>query len=194
MRFGFTLMSAFLALSLATLASAGPVVFNPQIGVSGSQLSSDPPEAEQSARVGWQIGGFLRAGQRFYIQPGLFYQQTTINLQTDDSNPEDIEDDLGISGIHIPALVGFNITSSPAFTLRANGGPSATIITSVKDNEFDLEKDQFEDLTWGAIVGVGADISMFTLDASYEFGMTDSVKDSDDSKQNVGRFSAGLKF
>jgi hypothetical protein len=160
-------------------------------------LASEPVGLSSDGRAGYMIGGSLRFGARPYFQPGLFYQQTKIDAQATDSiTLETLEDDLGISSLWIPALVGLSVIHGSAMDVHLAGGPSATIVTSVADNEFGLEKDDLESTTWGAVVGAGVDLALFSFDASYEFGLSNAFKtpEGGDTKQNVFRLSAGLRL
>jgi len=168
----------------------------PQVGLTMANLASEPDELENSAKVGYMIGGSLRFGARPFLQPGIYYQRTTINATGyDDLTSQTFEDDLGVSSLWIPLQVGINVINGDALDLHVNGGPTATIVTSVSDNEFGLVKDDYESVTWGAVVGAGVDFTLISLDASYEFGLSKVLKDDpDDVKYNVFRFAAGLRF
>jgi hypothetical protein len=95
---------------------------------------------------------------------------------------------------------GYNLSSGDAMSMgslgfRVYGGPSATMIMDVDDNAFLIEKDDYKDTIWGAQVGAGLDLSSVTIDASYEWGLSNVFKnDTDDKKQNVARGMVGLKF
>jgi hypothetical protein len=168
----------------------------PQVGLTMANLASEPEELENSAKVGYFLGGSLRFGARPFLQPGIYYQRTTINATGyDDLTSQTFEDDLGVSSLWIPLQVGINVINGDALDLHVNGGPTATIVTSVSDNEFGLVKDDYESVTWGAVVGAGVDFTLISLDASYEFGLSKVLKDDpDDTKYNVFRLAAGLRF
>ena len=168
----------------------------PQVGLTMANLASEPDELENSAKVGYMIGGSLRFGARPFLQPGIYYQRTTINATGyDDLTSQTFEDDLGVSSLWIPLQVGINVINGDALDLHVNGGPTATIVTSVSDNEFGLVKDDYESVTWGAVLGVGVDFTLISLDVSYEFGLSKVLKAEDeDTKYNVFRLAAGLRF
>jgi len=168
----------------------------PQVGLTMANLASEPEELENSAKVGYFLGGSLRFGARPFIQPGIYYQRTSIEATGyDEIDDTTFEDDLGVSSLWIPLQVGINVINGDALDLHVNGGPTATIVTSVSDNEFGLVKDDYESVTWGAVVGAGVDFTLISLDASYEFGLSKVLKDDpDDTKYNVFRLAAGLRF
>jgi hypothetical protein len=197
--------SPLLALAVVTLLSAvAPAAHAerkmqiiPQVGITAANLASAPESLSSSAKVGYMLGGFLRFGSRPYVQPGVFYQSTAFEATgLSDIPAETLTDNLGVNSVWIPVLLGFNIISGDALDLHVNAGPAATIVTSVADNDFGLVKDDYESLIWGAVVGAGVDFTLVSLDASYEFGLSNVLKDDGgaDTKQNVFRFSAGLRF
>jgi len=138
------LLAAAVALPAATPAQ---MAINPQVGLTLSRLSDDPGDFEQSARVGYQFGGFLRLGERTWRQPGLFWIRSGTELEIVDELTDDkIKDATDLQGFYIPVAIGTNLIDGESFRLRANVGGSATIVTTVSDNDFGIEKDDFEDL------------------------------------------------
>ncbi len=197
----FTL--ALLAAAVAPAAAAGNMVLNPQAGVTWSNFSFDDNEAinDESGRVGYGLGGNIRFGGKIYFAPGLYYQKTGFEATaTDELTLESVTDVVGISSFQIPALVGFNLsagaTSAAATGFRVYGGPSLTVVTSVDDNLFGVETDDFESTIFGGVLGAGLDLTSLTFDLNYEIGMSEVFKDENSvgAKQNVLRGLVGLKF
>lgn len=199
MRTYVTGLLAVLTLTLIASAAHAERTFQiiPQAGLTLSTLASEPESLSSKAKVGYMVGGSLRFGSRPFVQPGIYYQRTTIKAEVlDGLTSQTLEDDLGVSSLWIPVQVGINIINADLLDLHINGGPTATIVTSVADNEFGLVKDDYESLVWGAVVGAGVDFAILSVDASYEFGLSKVLKEDNDSKtkQNVFRFAAGLRF
>ena len=199
MRIGLCLLAALLL--FASPAESVPVVVNPQVQVNAAQYSDAVSDSlSDEARVGYGLGGFLRVGDRWFFQPGIFLQKTSIQLQNLDSSVSDIEDDLGVSSVFIPVLFGFHIVDLGVVRLRGNAGPAATFVTAVDDNPFGLTKDAYEDLIWGGVLGAGADIAIVTVDVGYEIGFSNVFNQDQpgfanaEAKQNVWRLGAGLRF
>jgi len=203
----FSLAFAIVATGLAGVALAqdsaegNRLVFNPQIGANATQYTNvDDLLADTEGRVGWQVGLFVRYGKRFYFQPGVFYQQTSVDVTgPDDTEFEDIKDAHDVTSFWIPLEVGFDIISSDLVTLRANGGVAGTFVTAVGDNDLGLTKDDFESFRAGGLLGAGVDIAIVSVDLSYELGFTNVFTapeggESLDAKANTFRFSAGLVF
>ncbi len=184
-----------LGLALALPATAGAqIAINPQAGVNLSRLSDDPGDFEQSARVGYQFGGFLRMGQKTYLQPGIFWLRSGTELEVvDDLTDETVKDATDMQGLYIPVALGTDLVEGDSFRLRANLGASATLVTSVSDNDFGIEKDDFEDLIWGARAGLGLDLTRITIDVAYDYGLTKVFKDDpDEVKNQVVSLTVGL--
>lgn len=189
------------SVNASSSGSGSTLVINPQIGISLSQLSTDPEEAENRYRLGYHFGGYLRLGNAIYLQPGIFWNRMGFELQT----TEEIEDEQNfendISSIQVPVLLGINVINSEMFTLRANGGGVANFVTSVKENPL-ISEDDFKTVIFGARIGAGVDLFGLTADAGYDFGLTEVFKDTElfgieidsDTKINSWFFSIGIKL
>jgi hypothetical protein len=142
----------------------------PAIGLNLTNFSEDPATGKTSAKVGWQLGGTISIGDNVYGEGGIFWTYKS-NEFTQDATDNKFSTEL--SGIRIPAMVGFHLLGKEAASigLRAFGGASVFIITKV--NALDLTKDDFNKASWGVFLGAGLDISMFFVDLSYEWSLTD---------------------
>jgi len=193
-----TILLALLAAAVALPAAASAqMAINPQVGLTLSRLSDDPGDFEQSARIGYQFGGFLRLGERTWLQPGLFWLRSGTELETvDEITDEKVKDATDLQGFYIPVAIGTSLIDGDNVRLRASIGASATIVTTVNDNEFGIEKDDFEDLIWGARAGLGLDLSRLTIDLAYDYGVTKVFKedDEDEVKNQVLSLTVGLLF
>lgn len=140
-----------------------------------TNLSKDLDDGEFKSKVGWQIGGSILLGKKFYVEPGIFYVQKTSEFESSSSSIDDVDFDL--SGIRIPVSIGIHLLGEEKSTikLRVFGGGSAFILTDVKD----LDKDDFKSATWGVYAGAGIDFSMVFLEASYEWSLSDVSEDVD---------------
>ena len=187
------------AVLAAPAAAAGPMVINPQAGVTWSNYAFDDDVAinDESGRVGYALGGNVRFGQKMYFAPGLFYQQTGFEATaTDTVSATDITEAVGVNALHIPLYLGYNLGAT-SVGFRVYAGPSLTIVTGVADNEFGLEKDDFESSIWGGVLGAGLDLTTVTFDLNYEIGLSEVFADAPGgggAKQNVLRGLVGLKF
>jgi len=177
----------------STGISIAQLKLKPAIGINFTDFSEDPELGETSAKVGWQIGGTVLMGDKFYGEGGIFwtYKSTEYN-----SSDDQITFNTEISGIRIPAMIGYYLLKEEAtlIGLRAFGGASVLIVTTV--DALDLTKDDFNDASWGVFLGAGLDISMFFVDLKYEWSLTDvsSVASFDVGKSRSIFIDAGVKF
>lgn len=158
------------------LFSQAQVVIKPAIGINATDFSKDPGSGEFKGRIGYQIGGSVAIGKKVYFEPGIYYVKKTTEYVSE--NTPGLEDqDFNISGIRIPLTVGFNLLgnqSSPV-GLRGFGGVSAFLLTSKDAPVFN--EDSFNTASWGTYLGLGLDISILFVEASYEWSLSNVQKD-----------------
>ena len=185
------LFSAFLFLS-GIVGLQAQTQIKPGVGINFTNVSSDGVEA--SGQVGWQVGASVAFGEKFYFEPGVFYQTNSVEYFTSNSTPVT---DLTYSGLRIPVAVGLDVLgNADSFAgLRVFGGPSGMFVLSTSDESVD--KDEIESPQWGVFAGAGLDIALFYLDASYQWSLSNVQKDVDqiDLGKTRGFFlTAGLRF
>lgn len=175
-------ISFFLIFCFTMVSEQGSaqVVIKPSAGINFTDFSKDPNTGKYKARVGYQLGGTVALGKKVYVEPGIFWLKKSTEYISEVSNQNDVKYD--ISGIRIPVAIGFNLLGNEKspISLRAFGGASAFLLTSVKD----LDKDDFKFASWGLFAGAGLDITIIFAEASYEWSLTNVQKDI--SQINVG--------
>lgn len=164
----------------------------PGAGLNFTNVTGDGADAKGQA--GWQVGASFAFGNKFYTEPGIFYQNSSFEYTTVDSGPVT---DASYHGIRIPLALGLNIlgNSESSFGLRAFGGASSFIVTGTS-SEF-LDKDEISSPQWGVFAGAGLDIWIVYLDASYQWSATNLQTDvtNIDLGNSRGFFlTAGLRF
>ncbi len=194
-------LSAVFTILISIFSSAeAQIAFNPQAGLSASMLSTDPQGSEATARFGYQLGAYLRIGNRLYIQPGIFFQRSGTELRTtDELDFETLKDEVDLDAIFLSAGLGYNLIETDPLVLRINGAIAGTFLLNVQDNLLGLELDNFNGVLAGAPIGVGLDLFGFlTVDASYELGLTNVFDEifglTVDATNNVFRLNVGLLF
>lgn len=176
------------------------ITFGPKIGYNTSKLSTDKSDIKSDLRNSFQFGAFLRLGTKIYVQPeinwitegGVFKQETGgINL----------EDEIKLSTIQIPFLVGLKAIDLKVANIRIFGGPAASIVTDKTiegPNDLGISVDHFEDLIWSLQIGAGVDVLMLSLDVRYNIGLSKVIENVGpvtlDSKTNGFTVSLGWKI
>lgn len=190
---------------VATATTPNRLVLNPQIGLNGATLSNEPQDIEFQAKVGWQVGGYIRYGNRIYIQPGVFWHHQNIKATQDVNSINDFDFEQQINTIQVPLCIGYDLLYSDAFVLRLFGGGVVSFLTSVDENNY-IDEDDVNSTQWLGRVGLGVDFLKFTADLGYDFGFSrfysdEAIADADtsnvdltDVKTKELYLSFGLKF
>src|SRR5689334_16306646 len=192
------MLTAVLVGASSGLAAAKDFVFNPQAGLTASHRTNDPADITTSARVGYSLGANLRFGSgKAYLAPGAYLQRENIQTtQKDTLSTGNLEDIVGVQSVHLPLLVGVNMSDNPtgsSLGFRLFGGPTMTVVTKVQSNDFGLTRDDFKSSYAGIMGGAGFDLSRLTVDVSYE-GSLGKVMQNSDAKQQSLRAVLGIKI
>ncbi len=152
-------------------------------------------DGSANGRTGWQIGGSIAFGNKFYFEPGLFYQGKSAEFSSSDNLPEP-DLDAALKGFRVPVAIGLNLLGNAESTasLRVFGGGSGFFLTDVGD---DLDKDDFNSTNWGVFAGAGVDLWILFVDLSYEWSVTDlqtELSNIDFGKTNGLFLNAGLRI
>jgi len=182
----------FLALLVAGQACA-QAELKPGIGITFSDMSKSPANGEVTGQLGWQLGGSVLIGQKFYVEGGVFYA-TKSSAFTESSAKLEFTND--INGVRIPVALGYHLIGEQKgqFALRVFGGGSAFIVTSVSAPG--ASKDDFTSPTWGVFAGAGLDILMFFVDLQYEWSLSDvsTLSTADIGKSRSFIANAGIRL
>jgi len=189
-----TLFLSVSGLFICALLSAQTTI-KPGIGLNFTDFSKTPATSEFKAKVGYQVGGSIAFGKKFYFEPGLFYVGKSTEFSTvSTSNP--IKENFNFSGFRIPVAVGLNLIGDEKSTisLRGFGGLSGFFVTKVSD---EVDKDAIKKSSYGLFAGAGLDFWKLYLDASYEWSLTNVQKDV--SSIDIGKsrslfITAGLRI
>ena len=172
-------------LGLSTTAMA-QVTLKPGVGINISDWSKFDG-LDTKGKVGWQVGLSAVFGEKFYLEPGLFYQQQSTKV-SEAGSAFDAND---ISSLRIPVNVGLSLLGheDSTFALRFFAGPTASIVTSSPSGM------DTKGINWGVQAGAGVNFLMLFLDASYEWGLNEFMKDVDNSPKLRGFYlTAGLRL
>ena len=98
-------VSLLLALGIAC-SSFSQTTIKPAVGLNFTDFSKDGgPGGKAQARVGWQLGGSVAFGTKFYWEPGLFY----VGKSTEFSEPTSTTINANINGIRAILGAGYQV-------------------------------------------------------------------------------------
>lgn len=142
-----------------------------------------------AAKVGTQLGGSVAIGKKVYIEPGVFYAVKSTEFTTSLGNTTS---DSKVKGVRVPVALGFGVLGNEksTFNLRVFGGGSGFFVTGTSGK---ISKDEVKSPSYGAFAGVGVDVWILYVDASYEWSLTDASQISN-GKSRTGFITVGLKF
>ena len=183
-----------IAASLIAAVSYAQVELKPTIGINITDVSKDPDTGKAKGQAGFQFGASVLIGEKFYVDPGIFWVKKSTKFVEQGASSEDLK--LDISGIRIPVAVGYHLLGNEESlaALRILGGGSAFFVTSVDAEGAD--KSDFSSPTWGVFAGAGLDIWFLFADVKYEWSLTDvaSVTDFDFGKHKGFFTNVGVRI
>ena len=157
-----------------TIHGFSQVIIKPAAGLNFTDFSKDGgPGGKAQAKVGWQLGGSVAFGRKFYWEPGIFYVGRSTEFTSTLTSTNDIT--TSFNGIRLPLNVGYQLIGNErsAATIRMFGGISGFFITST-DN---INKDSLNTSIFALLAGAGVDIWKLFVDFSYEWSMTNIQND-----------------
>lgn len=187
----------FFLLAVCTVAAAAPgsaqvvELIVPQVGVTFVNYSGDLIDSDTG--VGFEAGGKLRAGSRFFVEAGFYW--TTAGADATGLDGSATTDGLRIQDVSIPVAIGYKIIKSRPAAFRIFAGVVPSFVTSVSDNDFDIVKEDLKSTLWAGRAGLGVDLIIVSIDAGYDFGLSDIFEVSVDSvKRNQWFILVGARF
>ncbi|MGC9331377.1 MAG: porin family protein [Bacteroidales bacterium] len=163
----------------------------PQVGFNLTKLTDDPISTSEKFRLGIEAGLWVQTKNPIFFQPGLFFAQQRL----DEINLDELEHNLTTDTtlqkvdyrcLKLPVMFGIQLWGARVYT-----GPSFTYIINIDESE--LTENEFKDLTMGLNIGAGLNITMFSFDVRYKYGITHILHENV-AKANILTVSAGLKF
>jgi hypothetical protein len=190
------------AITFIASTAFSQISFGPKIGYTTSKLSIDKSNIKSDLKSSFQFGAFLRLGTKIYVQPEInWVTEGGVFKPISLGSLSPFEDDVKLSTIQIPFLIGVKVFDLKVANLRVFAGPSASIVTDKTiegTNDLGIKVDHIEDLIWGLQIGAGVDVLMLTLDVRYNIGLSKVIGDVDgtifDSKTNGFNVSLGWKI
>jgi len=185
--------------------------------ISTSNLSTNLSDYSPTNNNGYLIGAFGRLNiKSFFIQPEVYFAvkkgATSVGFSGEDGQPLKVTQDIDLKTFDIPMLLGYRVLDLKVLSMQVFTGPVMSINTEGSSvsitNMGGLADDAFAGLkdpsgvNWAYQLGLGFDIALFTIDARYEWGLSNidtgsiaAIKDiSFDQKSNMFTLSVGWRF
>ena len=187
-----------------SFANAQDVKFGAKAGLNISSITGDNTE-DVSSKIGFQVGGFaeIKISDKFAIQPELLYSaQGSKEKFSEEGFSYKATGKLGY--LNIPVMAKYYVTEG--FSLEA--GPQLGFLLSAELEETKTEfgesvttstdvKEFTNSIDFGFNLGAGYDVTEnINLGVRYSIGLSNILKDSEDSKQNNSNIAiaVGYKF
>jgi len=166
------ILNAFIILGMS-IVSFSQTTVKVTFGINSSRLSTDLGTWSNEARIGYQAGGSWLFGNKFYVEPGIYWATLSSDMVHKDEIDLNFNNKVGM--FRIPVFAGYHIlgdASESFFNLRVFGGPSIAFVTTVEES-VGLTKSDFNKVLWGANAGLGVNVWWLFLDMGYEWGLND---------------------
>jgi len=189
----------------AGFAQIKGLTLGPKIGVNFSKISDNVDELKGSMKPGFELGAFVRIGQKLYVQPEAMFKTKGGKFDVDGTNTSDVSYKVKLQTVDVPLMIGVRLLNLKVMNLRLMLGPVASFVLN-KDIDSDdnsntvFDKDDFKDMNWGFQGGVGIDVLFLTLDVRYELGLNNIYDGKNvsgkaiDFKNNLWSVTLGFKI
>jgi hypothetical protein len=164
-------------------------------GVTFNEMNT-PPQYESTSDVGWALGVAYRRGRFFYWQVGARYNNAIYGIADQAGTTPDEITSITIKDIDIPINVGLNLLSvtDNILGLRVYLGAVPSFLIGVSDNNVpNFTKSNANSFNFYGQAGIGIDVLFLSVDAGYNAGFTDALKNMD-SKPGQVFVNLGFRF
>lgn len=152
-------------------------------------------EADITAKAGYQFGGGVLIGDKFYVEPGIQFVRNTRSIMVSEGSTVG-EIDFSQNLVKIPVYAGYHLLGheSDMFALRVFAGPAVSIPGKIKKGEDHISKDDINSAIWAVDGGIGLDILFLFIEANYEYSFNDYFAESftDNGKHGAFIINAGI--
>ena len=181
-------------------------------GINFSMISaSNPPQSNYPytnfnsvIKPGFDFGLFTRfGGKRLFVQTEILYSKVNGESTFYDENLKGSESQ-NLNTVKIPLLIGIKLINLKTGSLRIFTGPSIAMLMSGSNinvhNFFVGDPKNFNSSLWNWQAGAGIDVSRFSFDVRYEYGLTNICEGPAQSKEglvcggNLMTFSVGYRI
>ena len=161
--------------------------------INALNVSSDMYESSEDA--GFMLGVSYKRGKFFYYEFGARYNQYGYKL-TDLSIPGNGQSSFRVGVMDIPINVGINFTSfvDRIVGVRIFAGLVPAFRLSVGDNELGITKESTNTFNLHGQAGVGVDVAFLFLEAGFNYGFGDLLKNDVQSNPVQVFINLGFRF
>ncbi len=169
---------------LVSAESPSKFDFGLKMGINFSMISvSNPPQSNYSytnfnsvTKPGFDFGAFARyGGKRLFLQSEILYSRINGESSFYNENLKGTETQ-NLSTIKIPLLFGIKLVNLKSGSLRVFTGPSVSVLlpgsTINVHNFFVGDSKNYNSIVGNWQAGAGLDVSRFTFDVRYEYGLS----------------------
>ncbi|HYG14970.1 MAG TPA: porin family protein [Bacteroidia bacterium] len=148
------------------------MVFNPEVGLNATQYTG----YGNNFRLGYTLAAHFRLGTDFYIQAGAAFTKYAVNtdVHTDDTSyVAGTFSDISSYYVQFPLMAGFKLVNLEHLNFRVAGGYVPSIYMGSDIRNATISREDFKRTTHALRVGIGMDVLILTLNAYYDWGVTD---------------------
>lgn len=128
--------------------------------------------------------GRVKLSHPFYIQPEIYFTSKKFELEGNS---------ITLKTFDVPILLNFRMITLGPVRVHALAGPVASIVRKDKIPAQYNDYLDFKSTNWTFQAGAGAEVMGISLDARYEWGLSD-VSKGIDGRTNVLTITAGLRL
>ena len=189
-------MSKKLLFSLAVIltmavSAIGQVEIKGLVGINFASLANPPSGSDWQAQAGYQFGGGVLIGDKFYVEPGIQFVRNSRVITPDDLDEFDFSQNL----VKVPVYAGYHLLGheSGPLALRVFAGPAVSVAGKIKKGEDQITKDDIKNAHFMVDAGVGVDILFLFVEFNYEYAFTPYFSDEAfDSRHSGFLINAGI--
>lgn len=187
-----SLLLLFSAMFLVVFNSNAQFEIKASVGTNISSFSSTPDGSSYSGKAGYQFGGGVLIGNKFYVEPGVQFVRSTGEI-TENSTSFEFDQNF----VKIPVYAGYHLLGAEEkpFALRVFAGPTVSIAGKIAKGEDQIGKDDINKAIWAVDGGLGVDIFFLFIEANYEYAFNDHfVSEANNAKHGAFIINAGVHF
>lgn len=182
------------------LATKAQIEGGPLVGVNRSVTAISADCARRSAAPGWMVGFFVRAGSRAFAE--MAPQYITVSEMTagadrlrplQDGEEPYLKGRLSVRYLHFPVTAAFKVYQQEDLNVRIGMGGAFSWMTGLRNNPFDLHRQDFYTKDVAVLGKMGVDFNRFVVDLQYSYGMHSRLRNME-ARMQVFSFTVGYKI